>query len=95
MHIVVVGDKERELTQRLYQSGLRLYAPGKVAKILDPAVDVLKVGEISFPKRSDPTAYLCTDKLCSPPISDPEFMAGQLQELLTTLSKKQAMEKLS
>ncbi len=79
VHIVVVGDKERELTQRLYQSGLRLYAPGKVAKILDPSVDVLKVGEVSFPKRSDPTAYLCTDKLCSPTISDPDLMLGKLQ----------------
>jgi uncharacterized protein YyaL (SSP411 family) len=94
VHIVVVGEKEHELTQQLYQRGLQLYAPGKVSKILDPSVDPLKIGEVSFPKSLDPTAYICTDKLCSPPISDPDLMAEQLKELLAILSGKSLAENI-
>ena len=69
VHIVVVGSRENEKTIRLFQEGLRLYAPGKIVRLLDPDVDSLKIGDITFPALREPRAYVCSEKLCSEPIS--------------------------
>ena len=86
VHIVIIGDKTKRETQSLFQEGLRLYSPGKIVRSLDPHHDALKLGEITFPKTNEPTAYICTDKLCSAPVNDPQELAPALTELLKNLN---------
>ena len=86
VHIVIIGHKANPETRDLFQEGLRLYAPGKIVRNLDPHFDALELGEISFPNTGIPTAYICTDKLCSAPVNDPKDVAPALAELLKNLN---------
>ncbi len=86
VHIVVVGEKSKAEAQSLFGHGLALYVPGKVVRFLDPRVDSLSIGEITFPKASGPLAYVCTDRLCSKPIARGADLAEQFQEMFTALT---------
>ena len=81
VHVVVVGPRESQATGRLFREALKLYAPGKIIRLLDPASDSLTIGEITFPASDEPRAYVCTEKLCSEPISDASELDGRYKEL--------------
>lgn len=82
VHIVVVGEKGNPMSQKLFSRALELYAPGKVVRLLDPEIDQLFVGEVTFPRAETSRAYVCTDKLCSSPIQDAEVLGDYLQEVM-------------
>ncbi len=82
VHIVVVGSKWDEKTMSLFQEGGKLYAPGKIVRLLDPAIDSLKIGDITFPKLNEPKAYICTDTMCSEPFHEPSGFSARYQELI-------------
>ncbi len=81
VHIVVVGTRADRMTDELLSGAFRLYAPGKIVRLLDPAGDSLAVGDVQFPKSDSPQAYICTDRFCSKPIADP----GALEENLAVV----------
>ena len=85
VHIVVVGPKDDPAADRLLQKALNLYVPGKVVKQLDPSVDQLSLGDVTFPNTKVSLAYVCTDKLCSSPIQDPETLGDHLEEVMAGL----------
>ena len=95
VHLVIIGESTNEQTKRLFQEGLRLYSPGKIVRSLDPHQDILKLGEVTFPRSNQPAAYICTDKLCSAPVKDPRDLNPALEELLNILysNQKQPMKK--
>ena len=82
LHIVIVGEKKEQMTQSLWHESLRVYAPGKTVILLDPSKDTLAIGEVSFPKLSQPAAYVCTDLLCSKPIEKPTQLRESLERFL-------------
>lgn len=82
LHIVIVGEKKDQTTQSLWHESLRVYAPGKTVMLLDPSKDTLAIGEVSFPKRAQPAAYVCTDLLCSKPIERPTHLRESLDRFL-------------
>jgi len=82
LHIVIVGEKTVNVTTQLWQESLRAYAPGKTVILLDPSTDKLAIGEVSFPKLSEPAAYVCTDLLCSKPIEKPTKLRESLEKFL-------------
>ena len=86
LHIVIVGEKEEQITQSLWHESLRVYAPGKTVMLLDPSKDKLAIGEVSFPKLSQPAAYVCTDLLCSKPIEKPGQLRESLERFLSATS---------
>ncbi len=86
VHIVVVGEKSNMQAKNLFSHSLAVYAPGKLVRFLDPQVDSLALGEISFPKTSSPLAYVCTDRLCSSPLSSGEELADHFREIFTAMS---------
>lgn len=45
---------------------------------VDPAVDREELRRLGYPQKDKPTAFLCTDKTCSPPMSDPSRLATTL-----------------
>ncbi len=87
VHIVVVGDKADPNSQDLFQRAFELYVPGKVVRYLDPQVDQLSVGEVTFPRTKVPQAFVCTDKLCSSPISHADALGDHLDEVMAGLLK--------
>ena len=85
VHIVVVGEKSQAEARRLFDRSLAVYAPGKLVRFLDPRVDSLSIGEVTFPKVTGPFAYVCTDRLCSSPIARAEELADRFREMFTAL----------
>jgi uncharacterized protein YyaL (SSP411 family) len=85
VHIVVVGEKADQNSRNLLSRALELYAPGKLVRYLDPQVDQLSVGEVTFPRTKISQAYVCTDKLCSSPISNADTLRDHLDEVMAGL----------
>ena len=89
VHIVVIGEKSKAEAQSLFLHGLALYVPGKIVRFLDPRVDSLSIGEVTFPKVSAPLAYVCTERLCSSPIARADALPDRFQEVFTALTEAQ------
>ena len=89
VHIVVVGEKSQAAARDLFTRSLALYAPGKLVRFLDPRVDALSIGEVTFPKVTGPFAYVCTDRLCSNPIAQAEELPDRFREIFTVLAEAQ------
>ena len=85
VHIVVVGEKSQAEARRLFDRSLAVYAPGKLVRFLDPRVDSLSIGEVTFPNVTGPFAYVCTDRLCSSPIARTEELPDRFREMFTAL----------
>ena len=87
VHIVVVGEKSRAEARQLFDRSLAMYAPGKLVRFLDPRVDSLSIGEVTFPKVAGPFAYVCTERLCSSPIPRAEELPDRFQEIFAALAE--------
>lgn len=85
VHIAIVGMPDEVGTKALWDEAGRLYCPRKMVKIFDPQKGVMKWGEISFPYHGKPSAFICTDQMCLPPVSRAEEMKERLNELLIEL----------
>ncbi len=85
VQIVVVGNKREVQAQKLFRKGLEVYAPGKLVRFLDPEVDRLSLGEVTFPRLPEPRAYVCTDRLCSSPIRTIEELTFGLNDVLALI----------
>ncbi len=82
VHIVVVGSSENKKTVQLFKEALKLYAPGKVIRLLVPGVHSLNIGEITFPEGDVPQAYVCTEKLCSDPVFNSDDLPFRYKNLV-------------
>lgn len=89
VHIVVIGEQSKAEAQSLFLHGLALYVPGKIVRFLDPRVDSLSIGDVTFPKVSAPLAYVCTERLCSSPIARADELPDRFQEVFTALTESQ------
>ena len=87
VHIVVVGEKSDVAARNLFDRSLAMYAPGKLVRFLDPRVDSLSIGEVTFPNVTGPFAYVCTDRLCSSPIAQAKELPDRFQEMFTALTE--------
>ena len=87
VHIVVVGEKSQAEARHLFDRSLALYVPGKLVRFLDPRVDSLSIGEVTFPKVPGSFAYVCTDRLCSSPIAQADELPDRFQEMFTALTE--------
>ena len=87
VHIVVVGEKSQSEARRLFNRSLALYPPGKLVRFLDPRVDSLSIGEVTFPNVAGPFAYVCTDRLCSSPIAGADELPDRFREMPTALAE--------
>src|SRR5690606_310474 len=85
VHIAVVGHSNDSGTTSLLLESRRLYYPGKIVKRIDPKNEEPKWGEIIFPFDGRPVAFVCTDRLCSPPAFQAEKLRPNLAEIFTLL----------
>jgi len=87
VHIAVVGKPDDVRTKALWDEAWQLYCPRKMVKIFDPQQGAMTWGEISFPYNGAPSAFICTDQMCLPPVNQAEEMPERLNELLGDLRK--------
>lgn len=61
--------------------GLEASLTWKIVRVLDPATDPLKIGQLTFPQQESAVAYVCREGTCSPPLAYPEdirkFLVGK------------------
>ena len=71
--MAVIGRIEGKDTVALRQAACRLPASFRVVEPLDPAVAAQKarLDELGYPATEEAQVFLCTEKACSPPVSDP------------------------
>jgi len=85
VHIAIVGMPDDVRTKALWDEARRLYCPRKMVKIFYPQQGAMKWGEISFSYNGTPSAFICTDQMCLPPVNQGEGMKKRLNELLSEL----------
>jgi uncharacterized protein YyaL (SSP411 family) len=74
--ITVVGAKDHARTRALYRAALRYPEPRAVLERQDPGQ--------RYPDIGKPAVYFCTANACSPPVTDPEALAGKADAFLAT-----------
>ncbi|NLX15054.1 MAG: thioredoxin domain-containing protein [Phycisphaerales bacterium] len=87
--VVILGSLANPDTRALIETVHRVYDPGRVVLVLDPASPTADTWRRETPLLSGktmikgkPTAFVCCNMTCSPPVNDPELL---LKELKTQL----------
>ena len=84
LHIAVVGPKDDARARALFQAANAYPGDYKRVEWWDAREGPLANSDVSYPERSEPAAYLCTNKSCSPAITKPEDIRTQIARLHTT-----------
>jgi uncharacterized protein YyaL (SSP411 family) len=86
IEVIIAGDRNSEDTRRLLKTAHSYYNPAKIVLLVDNAATrkmlAANLPFIAFIKTVDgkAAAYVCTDRSCSLPVTDP----GALAEMLKT-----------
>lgn len=67
----VVGPVEEAATQALIRAAWRGYRPWRIVHPLDPRRDQERLATLGYPIDRPPSAYICQDRTCLPPKTDP------------------------
>ncbi len=87
VHMVVVGDTASVEAQALFRRSLAVYVPGKIVRWLDPAMDALELGDVTFPRVPGAFAYICTERLCSSPVAQADELTDAVQEMFVAMTE--------
>jgi uncharacterized protein YyaL (SSP411 family) len=82
VHIVLVGDRDDEETQKMLETSLHTYEPQKLVQVLDPDEDPLTIGEVTYEAEERPMAYVCVRNVCLPPVSGSEDLVVVLEDVI-------------
>ena len=80
-HITVVGGKRDAAAAALYRRALVFPSGYRRIEWWDRAEGKLSNADVAYPKLAKPAAFVCTDKICSSPIFDPEEIAPTILRL--------------
>lgn len=67
----VVGPLEDAATQALIRAAWQGYRPWRIVHPLDPQRDQERLAALGYPTDCPPSAYICRDRTCLPPKTDP------------------------
>jgi uncharacterized protein YyaL (SSP411 family) len=90
IEVIIAGDRNREDTRRLLKTAHSFYNAAKIVLLVDNAATrkmlAANLPFIAFIKtvNGKPAAYVCTDRSCSLPVTDP----GALAEMLESAPQK-------
>ncbi len=88
IHIAVLGAPQDPVTQALWLEAQKVFCPGKILRRFDPLDGEARWGDITFPYTGKPVAFVCTDRLCSPPIFQKGMMQDQLKEMVAVVKEQ-------
>ena len=81
LHLTVVGPKDDPAAQALFQSALRYPASYKRLEWWDVREGVLPNPDVQYPRLKTAAAFVCTQRVCSPPIFKPEDLQAKIDKL--------------
>jgi uncharacterized protein YyaL (SSP411 family) len=79
--IEIVGDVADDRTRALLQAALRLDLPARSVRVLHPQRDVARLKASLLPAEPWPTAYVCYNTTCSPPVTEPHALAEAAESM--------------
>jgi uncharacterized protein len=83
LHLTVVGHKNDPGAQSLFSAALRYPADYKRLEWWDVREGRLPNSDVQYPQVKQAAAFVCTSRTCSPPIMDPEKLAGRVDKLVS------------
>ncbi|MGA2810973.1 MAG: DUF255 domain-containing protein [Candidatus Acidiferrum sp.] len=81
LHLTIVGPKDDLVAQALFQSALRYPAPYKRLEWWDVREGALPNPDVQYPQLKTSAAFVCTQRVCSPPIFKPEDVPAKVDRL--------------
>jgi hypothetical protein len=76
--ITVVGRLGDVSTEALREASLAFYACRKSVQVLDPSIEMDRIGVLGYQVSEVPTAYVCVGQTCIEPSQDPKELAAKL-----------------
>ncbi|MEQ1473962.1 MAG: hypothetical protein ABLQ96_09070, partial [Candidatus Acidiferrum sp.] len=83
LHLTVVGHKDDPAAQNLFSAALRYPSDYKRLEWWDVREGRLPNPDVQYPQVKQAAAFICTNRTCSPPIMDPEKLAGRVDKLVS------------
>jgi len=83
LHLTVVGHKDDTTAQDLFQACLHYPSYYKRLEWWDVREGRLPNPDVQYPELKQAAAFVCTSHTCSPPIFDPNKLAGRVDKLLS------------
>jgi uncharacterized protein YyaL (SSP411 family) len=87
MEVIIAGHPGKEDTQAMLVAVNSLFIPGKTVVLVETDADRKRLARhlpfVKSVKKIDnrPTAYVCTDNACKPPMTDPEVVKNLLNRI--------------
>jgi uncharacterized protein len=81
LHLTIVGHKDDPAAQALFQAALRYPVAYKRLEWWDTREGRLPNPDVQYPELKQAAAFICTSRTCSPPIFQPELLAGRVDKL--------------
>ena len=82
VRIAVVGGSRSNATRALAQAAFKIDAPEKAIRFYEQGGSAARWGEVQFPVSSSPALYLCGERACAPPVTDPTKVDAQVRSFL-------------
>jgi uncharacterized protein YyaL (SSP411 family) len=81
LHLTIVGPKDDPAAQALFQSALRYPSGYKRLEWWDVREGTLPNPDVQYPQLKTSAAFICTQRVCSPPIFKPEDIQAKVDKL--------------
>jgi hypothetical protein len=82
VEMTVVGPLKDSRTRSLLRACAAFYEPRKIVAPLDTKEDSRRIAELRYPSDSEPRVFVCLNKACGAPISDPDKVAESAQQFI-------------
>jgi uncharacterized protein len=90
LHITIVGSKNNATAGALFHAALKLSSNYKQVEWLDNREGALPNGDVEYPTLSDPAAFICSERSCSPPVFSTDELTQAVRKNLRLSSADQA-----
>ena len=80
--IAVVGSARGAAARALREAAFRTVAPDVVVRLFDSGGPGARWGDVEFPRKPAPALYLCGERACAPPITNPDEVDRKVEAFL-------------
>jgi uncharacterized protein YyaL (SSP411 family) len=89
--ITIIASPKSKESGSFKAAALKLYPGRRYVRYLEPAKDSDQINHLGFDAKKAPVAYVCAEKACGPPITDPSNIQTTLSSLLDKQSSTVAI----
>ena len=82
VRIAVVGSSRDAPTQALREAAFRTLVPDVVVRLFDSGGPGARWGDVELPQKPAPALYLCGDRACAPPVTNPDDVDRKIEAFL-------------